>query len=807
MTSSLAADIRLALRRLRRSPGFTAAAVATLALGIGANSAFFSLADAALLRPLPYPSSDRLVMLWERQATAGKERERVSAANFLDWREAARSLDAIALWVPWGMALTGEGEPEELSVVRMSPAMFRVLGVAPASGRGFLPEEETPGRDRVVVLSHGFWVGRMGADPKAVGRTLTLDGEPFEIVGVMPDGFRFPDDATVALWTPLAIGSADLVSRAERRYHVMGRLKDDASPADAAAELGLVAGRLEAEHPETNAGWSVSMVRAADAVAAGGRPALGLLIGTVALVLLLACANVGHLFLARALDRGRELAIRAALGGAPGRLIRLLVIECAAVVALGTAAGVALAAWAVPLVQAFDPGLLPGWRDATLDGRVVAFTLVLLVPVTFLCGVLPALKAVGLDRTAAVTAQGERLTAGRDSGRVRRGLIVAEVALSVVLLVAAGLQLRSLVSLQQVDPGFDAERVLAATIFLSGTQEGSDAEEIAFFTRLLEGLGARPGVASAGAVTTLPMNPVGIDYDLPFAADGSPPPPTAEREEVDFRVVAGAYFQSIGVPVMRGRVFDDGDREDAAKVVIVNRTLGQRFFAGQNPVGRRVWVGGGIGAATVVGMVGDVRHRSLSARPRAELYVPFRQYPHGGMTVVVRGSSDAAALVRLVKDEVYAIDRGQPINSLTTLPELLHGSVAPQRFNLMLLGGFAVLALLLAGVGVYGVIAYAVGRRTREIGIRLALGAASREIRRTVILPSIGLAAVGVALGSMGAWLIGRAFPLELYEVSPHDPLTFAVVAGILLVAAWAACAIPARRAARLDPLTALRSE
>ena len=276
---------------------------------------------------------------------------------------------------------------------------------------------------------------------------------------------------------------------------------------------------------------------------------------------------------------------------------------------------------------------------------------------------------------------------------------------------------------------------------------------------------------------------------------------------MDFRVVAGAYFQSIGVPVVRGRLFDDGDREDAAKVVIVNRTLGQRFFAGQDPVGRRVWVGGGIGAATVVGLVGDVRHRSLSARPRAELYVPFRQYPHGGMTVVVRGSSDPAALVRLVKDEVYAIDRGQPINSLATLPELLHGSVAPQRFNLMLLGGFAVLALLLAGVGVYGVIAYAVGRRTREIGIRLALGAASREIRRTVILPSIGLAAVGVAVGSLGAWLIGRALPLELYEVSPHDPLTFAVVAGILLIAAWAACAIPARRAARLDPLIALRSE
>jgi putative ABC transport system permease protein len=695
----------------------------------------------------------------------------------------------------------------ELSSVRASANLFRTLGVTPALGRGFLPEEETPGRDRVVVLSHAFWLGRLGGDPKAVGRTLTLDGEPHQIVGVMPAGFRFPDDGAVALWNPLAFDASELITRAERRFNVIGRLAPGVTLTDATAELDVLAARLAEAHPETNAGWTVVGLPAADAVAAGSRSALALLLGTVALVLLLACANVGHLFLARALDRDRELAIRVALGGAPARLLRLLVLECGVVAVAGAAVGVALAAWAVPLIQSFDPGLLPGWRDAALDGRVLGFTLALLVPVTFICGVLPALRVIGLERRVPLGETGTRLTAGRERGRVRRGLIVAEVALSVVLLVAAGLHLKSLVRLQQVDPGFDAGRVLAATVFLSGSRYTSDAPQISFFEAVIERLRRRPGVAAAGAVTTLPMNPVGIDYDLPFAADGTPPPATADRQEVDFRVVAGDYFRALGVPVIRGRGFDDADREDAARVVVVNRTLAARFFSGDNPVGRKVWVGGGIGPATVVGVVGDVRHRSLAARPRSELYVPFRQYPHGGMTIVVRAPGDPALLARTVKDEIYAVDPSQPLNDLVTLPELLHGSVSPQRFTLLLLGSFALVALVLAAVGVYGVIAYAVGQRTREIGIRMALGAASREIRQAVVRPAVGLAAIGVALGSVAAWLLGRVLAPELYEVSAHDPITFALVACILLAAAWVACAIPARRAGRLDPLVALRSE
>ena len=804
MTGVVAGEVRLAVRRLLRSPGFTAAAVVTLALGIGANTALFSLADAALLRPLPYPTADRLMMLWETQLGAGKTRERVSAANFLDWRREARALDGMAAWADWGLALTGQGEPEELSSVLVSPSLFPLLGVTPALGRGFRPEEETPGRDGVVVLSHGFWAGRFGGDSGVIGRTLTLDGQPHEIVGVMPERFRFPDAGSVALWAPLAFDASALISRAERRFHVIGRLAPGVTPADARPELELIARRLADAHPKTNAGWSVSAIPAAEAIAAGGRPTLTLLLATVALVLLLACTNVAHLFLARTTDRGRELAIRVALGGGPVRLLRLLVLECGVVAVLGAFGGAALAIWAVPLVYAMDPGLLPQWRQGEVSLRVLGFMAALLIPVVFACGVLPGLHAI---RGGAGPGRGARVTEGRERGRIRRALIVAEVSLAAVLLAMAGLHLRSLVHLQQVDPGFEAEHVLAATIFPSGPRYESDEQQIGFFASLLERLDARPEVRAAGAVTTLPMNPIGIDYDLPFSADGNPPASPAEQQEVDFRVVAGDYFAALGVPVLGGRAFDATDREHGARVAMVNRTLVERYFPGENPVGRQVWVGGSIGQATVVGVVGDVRHQGLAALPKPELYVPFRQYPHGGMTVAVRGFGDPAELTRAVKAAVYGVDPTQPISDLTSVPALLSGSVAPQRFNLALLGGFAAVALLLAVVGVYGIVAYAVSGRTREIGIRMALGAAGREVGRAVMGPALVPSVAGIALGSGAAIVLGRLLRPDLYEVGPSDPLTYALVAIILLGAAAIACAIPAFRASRIDPVVALRSE
>ena len=792
----LSGDLRVAWRRLTRNPGFTTAAVLTLALGIGANTAVFTLVDAALLRPLPFPEPERLMVLWESQQAQGKERERVSAANYLDWRRESRAFTELTAWIGWGLAITGSGEPEELTVIRASSNLFRLAGTAPALGRGFAAEEETPGRDRVVVLSHALWTGRFGADPGIVGRTLNLDGEPHQVIGVMPASFRFPDDAGVTMWLPLAFSEPELRTRNKRMFNVIGRLAPSADLAGAQAELATITGRLAAAHPETNGGWGATVVSAGEVAGAGSRRPLLLLLGAVGFVLLIACGNVGHLFLVRAIDREREMAVRVALGAGPGRLARLLLLETALVVVLGGALGLALAAWAIPLVRVLDPELVPGWHDAVVDGRVLAFGAGLLALVTLACGLVPALRA------------SIRPPAARgDAGRLRRGVIVAEVALSVILLVGAGLLFRSVDRLERVDPGFDASRVLSATLFLSGDQYSEDAKQSAFFATLVENLTRVPGVEAAGAVTTLPMNPVGIDYDLPFSADGRKPASSAEQQEVDFRVVEGDYFHALGIPLRRGRTMDARDRADAARVAVVNETLARRFFAGTDPVGRQVWVGGRLGEVTIVGVVGDIRHRGLAARPRPELYVPSAQAPHGGMTVVVRSSGAPAPLARSLKEQVYALDSDQPISDITTLPDLVARSVAPRRVQVLLLGGFALLALVLAAVGVYGVVAYAVGRRSKEIGIRIALGATDRMVRRTILVPGLGLAALGVLLGAAGASYLGQLLAGELYEVSPHDPRAFLAAAVVLLAVAWMACEIPARRATRTDPVNVLRSE
>ncbi len=807
MSDGVAADLRLAWRRLARSPAFTLAAAITLALGIGANTAIFTLVDAALLRPLPYPEADRLGVLWESKGAAGQDQEGVSATNFLDWQRETRAFEELAAWTSWGFAVTGSGEPEELNVVRASPGIFRLLGVAPVLGRGFLDEEATPGRDRVVVLSHGLWSQRFGGDPGTIGTTVVLDGAPYEIIGVMPAGFRFPNDAGVDLWVSLGFDEGELTTRAERMFQVIGRLAPGMSFDEARAELELIAGGLAKEFPETNGGWTINLQPASEAAGARSRRPLAILLGTAGFVLLIACANVGHLVLARAVDREREIAVRTALGASPGRVARMLVLESALVALLGTLLGLALAAWAVPAIRTLDPGLLPGWRTPAVDGRVLLFASGLLVLTTLVSSLWPALQSASPDLQSPLAGAGGRLTDGRRRARLRQGLIVGEVALSVVLLVAAGLMLRSLQRLNRVDPGFDPDRVLAMTLFPAGEEYRDRSRQAAFFAELVERLSRMPGVEAAGAVTTLPMNPIGIDYDLPFSADGRPPAPTAERQEVDFRGVQGDYFRALGIPVLRGRGFTSADRADGARVVIVNETLVRRHFAGGDPVGREVWVGGSVGQATVVGVVGDTRHRGLATAPRPELYVPTAQYPQPGMTVALRARGEPLAIANAAKAQVYAIAPSQPISDLVTLPELLSDSVSPRRFNLILLASFAGLALVLAAIGVYGILAYSVTQRTREIGVRLALGAGSAEIRRAVSWPGLGLASVGVLLGLGGAWALTRVLSGELYEVSPRDPATFGAVAALLLAVAWAATEIPARRAVRVDPVIALRSE
>jgi putative ABC transport system permease protein len=508
--------------------------------------------------------------------------------------------------------------------------------------------------------------------------------------------------------------------------------------------------------------------------------------------------------LARAVEREGEIAVRVALGASPSRVIRLFLVESATVAALGGMLGAALAVWSLPLIQTMDPGVLAGWRELQVDGWVLFYTTVLLLITTLACGLFPAMR--WLRPAAGPLAGAARLTAGIGRSRVRQAVIVGEVAVSVVLLLATGLLLRSFERLSRVDPGFDPRRVVAATIFLSSRYD-QNARQVDFFDRLLERLSTMPGVVAAGAVTTLPMNPIGIDYDLPFAADGKRPINDAEQEQVDFRSASPGYFRALGVPLLRGRWFGSKDREEAPRVVIVNQTLARRYFAGANPVGREVWVGGGIGRATVVGVVGAVRHRNLEMLPRPELYVPIRQYPHGGLTVVVRAAGDPDQLTAAIKSQVYALDPDQPISDLVTLPQLIDDSVSPRRFTLLLLGGFALLAVVLAAIGVYGVIAYTVSQRTKEIGIRIALGAQAAQIRRAVSQTGLLMAGAGVLLGSAAGLMLTRLLASELYEVSPHDPFTFVAAAGLILVVAWTASEIPALRTTRVDPVIALRSE
>ena len=805
MMGDLFRHLRFALRRLIRSPGFTISASLTLALGIGANATIFTLVDSSLVRPLPYPRPDQLVVLWERQQAQGKAQEKVSALNFLDWRSHARAFSDLAAWDDWGLALTGSGEPEELPAVLASANLFRLLGVRPALGRGFLPEEETPGRDRVVVLSHTLWSRRFGGDPAVIGRAITLDGQPHTIVGVMPADFRFPGDTRIAVWAPLAFGAHERLSRAERRFNVLGRLSRNVTLDQARAELELISRRMAVAHPQTNAGWDAALVPAVKAASEASSRVLGILFASVGLVLLIACANVGHLLLARAVEREGELAIRVALGAAPSHLVRLLLAESGLVAGFGASLGAGLAVWALPLIQSIDPGVLPQWREPRLDVRVLFYTTGLLLFTTFACGLLPAIRWLRHD-PGSLPYAGGRLTAGIARSRLQQGIIVGEVALSIVLLLATGLLLRSLARLTTVDPGFQADRVVAATIFLS-PQYQDKTEQVAFFDRLLAELRRSPGVEAAGAVTTLPMNPVGIDYDLPFSPDGQPPANEAEQEQVDFRTATSGYFQALGVPLLRGRWFGPEDREKSAPVVIVDQTLARHYFADHDPIGREVWIGGGIGRSTVIGVVGAVRHAGLDALPRSEMYVPFSQYPHGGMTVVVRGSGDPATLARTIKGQVYALDPAQPVTDLVTMPQLLANSVSPRRFTLLLLGSFAGFAVILAAIGVYGVIAYAVSRRTREIGIRIALGARPREIRRAVAGPGLRLAVVGVLFGSGLGWMVTGLLGSELYEVSPHDPATFVAAGLLILVVAWAACELPASRARRIDPVISLRAE
>ena len=799
-------DLRFAARYLLKRPAFTFIAVAALALGLGANTAIFSVVNAVLIRPLPFPDADELVVLWSHNAAERREPEQVSADDFRDWRARATTLVSMAAWIHWGLSISGTGEPEDVSVARVSPNLFGVLGVQPARGRGFLPDEEQLGREQVVILSHSFWAQRFGSDERILERMIDLDGKSYRVVGIMPPGFRFPDDFDVRMWIPLAFAPGDTRARTQRMFYVIGRTAPGVPIDRVTTEMQTITAALAAEHPGTNRGWSVLVQSAKDVTIGETRQPLLVLLGAVGFVLLIACANVANLFLARAADRQREIAVRIALGAERSRVIRQLLAESLLIALAAGAAGILIAMWGIELLAGLEPGHLPQWNAIRIDRDVLLFTGLAVLLTTLGAGLAPALHASRPNLSLSLKDGPGSPTLAGIRARLRHLLVVAEVGLAIVLLVGAGLLIRSFDRLRNVDPGFDPSRLLVAMVFLPDSRYAEDAKQAAFFADLLQRVRSLPGVRSAGAVTALPMERTGVDHDLPAQFERFPLPRGVDNQ-VDFRIASDEYFATMGIPLVEGREFTRQDVGASTRVAIVNRVLASRLPAGERAVGQRLILGSGGSLLEVVGVVDGIRHRGLDAQPRPELYIPYQQFQYGSMAVVARTDDDPLALAQAVKAQVYAIDPLQPVSAVTTMEALIGSSVSERRFTTVLLGTFAALALALTAVGIFGVISYSVSQRTREIGLRMALGARSGDVLAMVLRDGLLLTAIGIVIGVAGALALTRVLSNLLYEISPSDPLTFGGVAALILAVAAAACLIPARRAATVDPMVALRHE
>ncbi|MFL5578191.1 MAG: ABC transporter permease [Gemmatimonadaceae bacterium] len=805
--TSLLSEIRIASRGLARRPGFTAVVVLTLALGLGANAAIFSVVDAVLLRPLPYREPQRLAMVWEANRDRKSDRNVVSPANFLDWRAQNGVFEEMAAAFDWHANLTGLGEPEEVSIELATASLFPLLGVQPALGRVYTAREDLPNGEPVVLLSDAFWRRRFGADRGVVGRTVTLNGKPRTVLGVMPPGFRVEGrPAEPALWAPLRLDPAQDYRQSVGRYiFALGRLKPGVTAERAGTEMRTIARRLEEAHPQFNTGWSVNVVPLEEQVIGGVRRALLVLSGVVGFVLLIACANVANLQLAQASAREREIAVRAALGAGGWRLARQLLVESVLLALAGGALGVLLAFWGTAALTAAAPAAIPRVHDVSLDARALGVTAALSLLAALLFGFLPALQVARGDLHDALKSGGRGAVAGRS--RLRSTLVVVQVALSLVLLVGAGLMLKSFARLQGVSPGFDPERLLTAKVTLSGPKYESDARQTAFFQQLLERVAAEPGVRAAGAINWLPLS--GLRSATDYTIAGRPAPRRGEEPGADVRAVDPAYFRAMGIPLLRGTTFNGHELPDArTKTVVISESLARAQFPGQDPLGQRIlmeW--GDTLTGEIVGVVGDVRHIGLDSIAPPTIYWALPQFPSPFMTLVVRTAGDPMRSAGAVRRAVWSLDPDLPVADVKPMESYLGDSVARRRFTATLLATFAALALSLAAVGLYGVVSYSVAQHTREFGIRMALGASATAVRRGVMRQSLLLAVAGVVAGILGALALTRLLASLLYDVSATDPTVFAGIAAVLTGVALAAAYVPARRATRVDPMEALRYE
>lgn len=798
-------DLLYGFRALLQRPAFSAVVLLTLALGIGANSAIFSLVDGVLLKPLSYPGSAQLMTVWENlEALGGPRDEWTSGAIFYEWRERQRVFTDLALWSGWSPNLTSGDEPMRLTGQAVSSEFFAVLGVQPSRGRSFLPAEGRPGGDKVVILSHQLWQRRFAGDPELIGKALTLDDDRYLVIGVLPADFRPFTDAEI--WSPLAVGPG-MTDRGSAYLRVVGRLRQGIGPQEAQADMSRVAAEVAAAFPETHRDIGATVIPLIDNLVGPARPPLIALLGAVALVLLIACINVANLLIVRAAGRQREMAVRSSLGASRWRIVRQLLIESLLLAALAGILGLIFGSWALEALRALAPDGAPRLDEVALNGRVLLFTCGISLATGLFFGLAPVLQVSRLD-LASTLQQGARNSASVTSRRLRSALVVGEIALALALATGAGLLIKSFWKLVQVDPGFQIADIVTGNVILPATRYDELAQRVDFFDAVLTRLAEHGAVDAVGAISVLPLGGNDSDVDITFAS--RPRLESGLQPTAWYRLISPGYLTTLRIPLVAGRGFTDDDRDGSQPVVILNRRMAEHIFPGEDPLGRRLKLGGPDSTRPwrkIVGVIGDIHHRGLDQTPREEIYLPLAQRPGRMMSLVLRGRGGKDILMPLLRSTVREVDPALPIANPTTMEQLVADSVATPRFVTQLLTTFAALALLLSALGIYGLLAYAIHQRKREIGVRMALGARRRDVVQMVIRQGGALIGLGLGVGIGGALMLNRVLENLLFEVGTTDPWVFATALVLLFTSGLVACYLPARRAALVDPVISLRYE
>jgi putative ABC transport system permease protein len=805
-------DVRYGVRMLLKKPGFTFVALMALALGIGANTAIFSVVHAVLLRQLPYEQPERIVTVSEKRPHRNINQLPLSWLDYKDFKEQNKVFEQLAAFSGLSVALSTGSETEQVAATSVTPNVFQVLGVNPLLGRTFLGGEDELGHDDVVVLSYGLWQRRFGSDQNIAGKTISLDSRARTVIGVMPSGFKFPLSSTSEVWLPLALTQREKEVRRFRFLAVLGRLKPGLTHAQAEADMQAVSQRMEQTYPADNTDIYAELIPLREAVVGDIRPSLLILFGAVGLVLLISCANVANLLLTRAMSRQKEIAIRIALGAGRLRLVRQLITESVLLGILGGGLGLLLAHLGVKLLVVGVPRALsesiPGWDSISLNPSVLVFTFIISILTGLVFGLMPALQASRPDLNQTLKEGGRTSGGGAGRQRIRSLLVVSELALALVLLAGAGLLIRSFQRLQQVDRGFNEAGLLTFQLSLPQAKYAEPSQQTAFYNRLLQGINSMPGVQSVGMVSDLPL--AGGNTNWGLTIEGRPLPPSEDSRRTDYRVISPDYFRAMNIPLKDGRQFTGQDVADQPLVAVVNERLASLYFPGENPIGMRVHIGrvdNDFPWHTIVGVVGNVKHSGLGEGFDPELYYPVLQDPTPSTNVVVRAVGPPVSLAASVRHEVSAIDREEPISNVRTMEEVVSDSVASRRLNMVLLGIFAAVAAALAAVGIYGVMSYTVAQRTHEVGIRIALGARPSDILKLLVGHAALLAVIGAGIGLVGAFALTRLMSSLLYGISPTDPVTFAIITLVIILIALIASLIPARRALKVDPIVALRQE